>query len=92
MAATDHIFHFLFRKSHTLAIVGSLGEYQSPGKDRVEMAEKSKKTPKKMPKQMPRQQQQQRQEQDMREGSDMEGRRGTRSEMPDRRGEQDRRQ
>ncbi|MCC3329351.1 hypothetical protein [Nocardia abscessus] len=56
------------------------------------MAEKSKKTPKKMPKQMPRQQQQQRQEQDMREGSDMEGRRGTRSEMPERRGEQDRRQ
>ncbi|MBF6228252.1 hypothetical protein IU450_14050 [Nocardia abscessus] len=55
------------------------------------MAEKSKKTPKKMPKQMPRQQQQQRQEQDMREGADMEGRRGTRSEMPDRRGEQDRR-
>ncbi|MFE7743653.1 hypothetical protein [Nocardia sp. NPDC057455] len=57
------------------------------------MTEKSKKTPKKMPKQMPRQQQQQqqRQEQDMREGADMEGRRGTKNEMPDRRGEQDRR-
>ncbi|MET9030169.1 hypothetical protein ABZW96_31760 [Nocardia sp. NPDC004168] len=55
------------------------------------MAEKSKKTPKKMPKQMPRQQQQQRQEQDIREGADMEGRRGNRSEMPDRRGEQERR-
>ncbi|MGK8525393.1 hypothetical protein ACRS6B_29345 [Nocardia asteroides] len=56
------------------------------------MAEKSKKTPKKMPKQMPRQQQQQRREQDMPEGANMEGRRGTKSEMPDRRGEQDRRQ
>ncbi|BDT96270.1 hypothetical protein IFM12275_62460 [Nocardia sputorum] len=57
----------------------------------MEMTEKSKKTPKKMPKQMPRQQQQQRQEQDMREGTDMEGRRGMKNDMPDRRGEQERR-
>ncbi|WP_330228934.1 hypothetical protein OHA40_22915 [Nocardia sp. NBC_00508] len=55
------------------------------------MAEKSKKTPKKMPKQMPRQQQQQRQEQGMPEGANPESRRGSKSEMPDRRGEQDRR-
>ncbi|MFR9751255.1 hypothetical protein ACL02S_09480 [Nocardia sp. 004] len=69
----------------------SLGEYQSPGKDRVEMAEKSKKAPKKTPKQMPRQQQQQRQEQGLAQGANSGGRRGDKSEMPDRRGEQDRR-
>jgi hypothetical protein len=53
----------LYRSAFALAIVGALGETLSLGKDRVEMADKSKKTPKKMPKQMPRQQQQQRQEQ-----------------------------
>ncbi|GAD86812.1 hypothetical protein [Nocardia asteroides] len=52
-----------YRRTFPLVIVGALGETLSLGKDRVEMADKSKKTPKKMPKQMPRQQQQQRQEQ-----------------------------
>ncbi|GEM34961.1 hypothetical protein NN3_59680 [Nocardia neocaledoniensis NBRC 108232] len=53
----------LYRAAFPLAIVGALGETLSLGKDRVEMADKSKKAPKKMPKQMSRQQQQQRQEQ-----------------------------
>ncbi|MGW6426507.1 hypothetical protein ACWF82_27865 [Nocardia sp. NPDC055053] len=65
-------FAHLFRSANLLDIVGALGETLSLGKDRVEMADKSKKAPKKMPKQMPRQQQQQRQEQ---MGDDSQGRR-----------------
>ncbi|MFC4125294.1 hypothetical protein [Nocardia rhizosphaerae] len=53
----------LYRTAFPLVIVSALGETLSLGKDRVEMADKSKKAPKKMPKQMSRQQQQQRQEQ-----------------------------
>ncbi|MGW6730428.1 hypothetical protein ACWF9G_31400 [Nocardia sp. NPDC055029] len=56
-------FAHLYRSAIALVIVGALGETLSLGKDRVEMADKSKKAPKKMPKQMPRQQQQQRQDQ-----------------------------
>ncbi|MFE6924675.1 hypothetical protein ACFVAV_26865 [Nocardia sp. NPDC057663] len=55
-------FAHLYRSAIVLVIVGALGETLSLGKDRVEMADKSKKAPKK-PKQMPRQQQQQRQDQ-----------------------------
>ncbi|QBS40968.1 hypothetical protein DMB37_13405 [Nocardia sp. CS682] len=83
IAGATGFFHFPFRNCSMLAIVSDVRRISIPGKDRVEMAEKSKKTPKKMPRQMDRQQQQQRQDQNQNQGMNRPGADGQR--MPNQR-------